>query len=174
MAVFALVFCLLVIGLLLIQARDLFVTGVLLGVFSVLMMLFFAYWAASDVALTEAAIGVALFLWMWCSVLPSFGDAAIPRAKNRVVASLTSLFMLVILVPIFWLMPHYGDPFSAVNTHVGAYVLEHGKAHTGVANQVTVLLASYRALDTLGEVMVLLLASYVVFMILSSPRRPHS
>ncbi len=43
-------------------------------------------------------------------------------------------------------------------TPVRAYVIEHGLAQTGAANLVTSIYLGYRAFDTLGETIVLLLA----------------
>lgn len=63
-------------------------------------------------------------------------------------------------------------PFGVDRMEVGRYYLTHGLADTGAANLVTGVVLNYRALDTLGEVTVLFIASLGlgVFMSLSGPR----
>ena len=50
-------------------------------------------------------------------------------------------------------------PFGVDRMDVARYYLSHGAADTGAANLVTSVVLNYRALDTLGEVTVLFLAS---------------
>ncbi len=50
-------------------------------------------------------------------------------------------------------------PFGDPKSNVGTYYLENGRRETGAANLVTSVVASYRALDTLGEVAVLFIAA---------------
>lgn len=50
-------------------------------------------------------------------------------------------------------------PFGEPKSNVGTYYLENGRGETGAANLVTSVVASYRALDTLGEVAVLFIAA---------------
>ncbi len=58
-------------------------------------------------------------------------------------------------------------PFGQDRMQVGNYYLEHGVADTGASNIVTSVVLNYRALDTLGEVTVLFIASLGVGVFLS-------
>jgi multicomponent Na+:H+ antiporter subunit B len=58
-------------------------------------------------------------------------------------------------------------PFGQDRMQVGNYYLDHGVADTGASNIVTSVVLNYRALDTLGEVTVLFIASLGVGVFLS-------
>ena len=58
-------------------------------------------------------------------------------------------------------------PFGQDRMQVGNYYLDHGVADTGASNIVTSIVLNYRALDTLGEVTVLFIASLGVGVFLS-------
>ncbi len=62
----------------------------------------------------------------------------------------------VLAVAIFLVLALGGE--HPTETPVRAYVVEHGEEQTGAANLVTSVYLGYRAFDTLGETIVLLLA----------------
>ncbi len=64
--------------------------------------------------------------------------------------------------------------FGADRMQVGDYYLSHGVADTGASNIVTAVVVNYRALDTLGEVTVLFIASLGLGVFLSWPKNKDS
>lgn len=51
-----------------------------------------------------------------------------------------------------------GSNFATAETPLREYVVEHGVEETGAVNLVTAIYLGYRAFDTLGETIVLMLA----------------
>jgi multicomponent Na+:H+ antiporter subunit B len=68
-------------------------------------------------------------------------------------------------------MPNYGDPDAPIHQHVAPTYLADSKPKTGIPNVVTVVLASYRGYDTLGEVTVIFTAGICVMVLLQGRRR---
>jgi multisubunit Na+/H+ antiporter MnhB subunit len=72
--------------------------------------------------------------------------------------------LVIIAVAAFLILSFAGD--HPTGTQLREYVVEHGLAETGAANLVTSVYLGYRAFDTLGETIVLLLAvSGVLFLV---------
>ena len=72
--------------------------------------------------------------------------------------------LAVLVVAVFLLLALSGDHPTA--TPIRAHIVEHGLEETGAVNLVTAIYLGYRAFDTLGETIVLLLAvSGVVFLV---------
>lgn len=76
-------------------------------------------------------------------------------------------------------LPPRGDLTAPANQTVnlvgtpvaGAYYIMHAYADTKTPNMVTVILADYRSLDTLGEVIVVFVGGIACFFILNIRRR---
>ena len=64
-------------------------------------------------------------------------------------------------------LAQYGDPNAPIHQHVAPVYLAEGMAETSVPNIVTVVLASYRGFDTMGEVAVVFTAVVGVWALLS-------
>ena len=62
-------------------------------------------------------------------------------------------------------------PFAQDRMRVADYYLDHGVTDTGAPNLVTAIVLNFRALDTLGEVTVLFIASLGVGVFLSSQKK---
>lgn len=65
-------------------------------------------------------------------------------------------------------------PFGTDRMQVANYYLNHGVADTGALNLVTAVVLDYRALDTLGEMTVLFIASLGVGIFFSWPKKEGS
>ncbi len=87
-------------------------------------------------------------------------------------------FLGVLIVAVTNLPPR-GDVTSPVHQHVnpagtpvaGTYFIQHAYKDTKTPNMVTVILADYRAFDTLGEVIVVFAGGIACFFILNVGRR---
>ena len=68
-------------------------------------------------------------------------------------------------------LAEYGDPNAPIHRHVAPTYLTEGPVKTGIPNIVTVVLASYRGYDTLGETTVVFTAGVGVILLMGNWRR---
>lgn len=169
-----------VTALFVVHARDLFVSVMLMGIFSLLAAGLFVVLDAVDVAFTEAAVGAGistvLFLGTIALVAPKERPAE-PRSARQILPFLVvgATFALLIFGTLD--MPLFGDPNAPIHGHVAPRYLEQSGSEIGIPNVVTSVLASYRGYDTLGEVTVIFTAALGVMMLIGRgrqfPRRPR-
>lgn len=151
------------------RVRDLFAATMLFAIYSLLSAGLFTILDAGDVALTEAAVGAGISTILILAVL------ALTRRRERVVRSHQPLALAVVVITGAGLvyasfdLPQFGQPDNPVQTHVAPYYLEQSYDDIGIPNTVASILASYRSIDTLGEVIVILTAGITVFALLSVP-----
>ncbi len=137
-------------------ARDAFAAVVGFVAFGLLLALAWVRLAAPDVALTEAAIGSGVtggLLVGACARLrgaEAAAEAERPGAALRLAAGALCALVAAGLAAVVLLLP---EPAPSLAPQAMA-----GFAATGLGNPVTAVLMAYRAIDTLLEVVVLLLA----------------
>lgn len=152
-----------------VRSRNLF-TGVMLsGIFSLLMAANFFVLDAADVALTEAAVGAGISTVLLLGALA----LAPPRERREhggrwLAVAVVTLTTIVVIYTTFQ-NPHLGDPNAPVHVHVAPWYLEQTPELIGIPNVVTAVLGSFRAYDTLGEVIVVLTAGIGVLFLLGLP-----
>ena len=151
------------------HVRDLYTSVVLFIAFGLLLALIWARLGAPDLALAEAAIGAGLTGTLLLAALgrsrPEDRPAAV-RSRGQLVSALAlSGLVIVLLVRAVWPLPGQDSALvSAVTGELNA---------AGVGHPVTAVLLSFRAWDTLLELLVLLLAFMAVRQLLPSlPRTP--
>src|SRR6516162_2531462 len=139
-----------------IVAHNTFAAVVGFVAYGLLLALVWVRLAAPDVALAEAALGSGLtgglLLRASSRLAPTKGPAVIekPSAIMRLAASVLCTLMSAALAAIVLLLP---EPAPTLAPQAAANL-----AATGLGNPVTAVLMAYRAIDTLLEVVVLLLA----------------
>ncbi len=158
-------------ALAIVRLRNLFASAMLTGIYSLLAASLFVVMDAVDVAFTEAAVGAGI------SMVLFLGTLALVKGKDRasrpkdvlplIVAIATGAVLLYGTLD----MPSYGDPNAPIHHHVADLYLDEGGSETGVPNIVTVVLASYRGYDTLGETTVVFTAAIAVMLLLGRARR---
>jgi multicomponent Na+:H+ antiporter subunit B len=152
-----------------VKEENLFTSVMLTGIFSLLMAANFFVLDAADVALTEAAIGAGISTVLLLGAL-----ALTPRFERRdrkgrwLALFVVSLTTLVVMYATFE-KPRLGDPDAPVHQHVAPWYLEQTPLLIDIPNVVTAVLGSYRAYDTLGEVIVVLTAGIGVLFLLGLP-----
>ena len=159
------------------RLRGLFPTVMLTGIYSFLGASWMLLLDAPDVAFTEAAVGAGI------STVLMLGTLALTTSREKPRKRGTALPLLVVLVTGAALayatldMPHYGDPAAPAQQHVAPQYIADAVPTTdgeiapvGIPNIVTVVLASYRGYDTLGETTVIFTGCLAVLLLLRELR----
>ncbi len=149
------------VGLLAILYRDLFISVLLLSVFSFLSALLFYVAHAPDVAITEAAVGAGMttLIFVW-AVRATASRATVSTDGSPPPGRPTGQLLLDILLVIgvgalLWV---FLPPIEGGPTVIRDYIVLHGLEETGANNLVSAIYLGYRAFDTFGETIVLLCA----------------
>lgn len=148
--------------------------------FSILLTLNYLLLDAPDVAMTEAALGVALssvVLLCFSQIINKYNikQENISQVKNEekdtstnkiIVAAILSiaLFAIIIFVTSDY-FPIFGEK-TALHNHVSKYFLDNTEKDIGIPSFVAAILASYRGFDTFGETLVILIAAIGLLLIL--------
>jgi len=155
------------------RMRDLFAAVMLFAIYSLVSASLFAVLDAGDVALTEAAVGAGIstiLMLVALSLAPRHEDDDRVRGRN-----LSALAVVLVtgasLIYATWDLPPFGAADNPVHQHVTPYYLEESYGDMGIPNVVASILASYRSIDTLGEVYVIFTAGIGVMMLLGATRR---
>ena len=168
----ALLAMLFVIAFSIIRMRNLFAIVMLSGVYSLISATWFVVLDAVDVAFTEAAVGAGISTaLMLGAMLLTSRRAKAERNILSVVPLLVCLVTGAVLIYATIDLPALGDAASPANSYVGAEYLSNTYQDAGIVNVVTVVLASYRGFDTLGETGVVFIAAVAVALLLGFGER---
>ncbi|MDZ7792727.1 MAG: hydrogen gas-evolving membrane-bound hydrogenase subunit E [Spirochaetia bacterium] len=149
-------------GTLSILFKDLYVSVILLSIFSFLSSLLFYVSHAPDVAITEAAVGAGMttLIFVWavhaCSTRSPQTKEFPKTGGIKLSAGVLIDVLLVAAVGIalcIFLPPLQGTP-----SFLRDFLFENGYKDTGALNLVSAVYLGYRAFDTFGETIVLLCA----------------
>jgi multicomponent Na+:H+ antiporter subunit B len=158
-----------VVAIAIVRIRNLFAVTMLSGIYSLLAATLFVILDAVDVALTEAAVGAGIM------IILMLGTLALTTSKEKVHDKGQNLLALGVVVVtgaglIYGTldMPHFGDPDAPAHTHLSPHFTQESVDEIGIPNMVTSVLASYRAIDTLGEAVVIYAAAVGVLLVLGS------
>lgn len=159
----SLLFVIVISALLSLLHPRLFVSVILLSIFSFLSALLFYVAHAPDVAITEAAVGAGMttFIFIWAVRGTGWGEGQMteePRQSSkrtrRLLLILDLSLVLLTGITIFLLLP----PLDGGPELLRDYLVKNGYAETGALNLVSAVYLGYRAFDTFGETIVLLCA----------------
>jgi uncharacterized MnhB-related membrane protein len=153
----ALLFVVVSVGLLSLLYRDLFVSVILLAVFSFLSALLFYTAHAPDVAITEAAVGAGMttFIFIWAVSVSSPGGK---RPGGAVSFRISDLFDALLAAAAAVLLYLFLPELNGGPTMLRDQILAEAYRDTGALNLVSAVYLGYRAFDTFGETIVLLCA----------------
>jgi multicomponent Na+:H+ antiporter subunit B len=161
-----------------VRIKDLFAVAMLAGIYGLLSASFFVMMDAVDVAFTEASVGAGISTLLMLTTLAMTGRYEKTSSAYRPKLALGLVLLTGGLLIYGTLdMPSFGDPNTPVQQHVAPRYLNDSAAEIGIPNAVTSVLASYRAFDTLGEVVVIFTAGVGVLALLMRtdlPRAPAS
>jgi len=157
---------LVITALAIVRSENLFVSVMLLSIFSLLMAANFFILDAADVALTEAAVGAGVTTVIFLSALALTTEREKQQATAQHVALGSVCILAALIIYATFDKPRLGDPEAPVHQHVAPWYLEMTPEHIDIPNVVTAVLGSYRGYDTLGEVFVVFTACIGVLFIL--------
>ncbi len=158
-------------ALLIARLRGLFSAAMLTGIFSLLSCCLFTLMDAVDVAFTEAAVGAGI------STVLILGTLALTDREERQRPARALPFVVVIVTGAALIygtfdMPPFGAADAPIHMHPVVQTFVHGAEHDfHIPNIVTVILASYRGYDTLGETAVIFTAGVGVLLLLVEGKR---
>ncbi|MCC5952565.1 MAG: DUF4040 domain-containing protein [Acidimicrobiia bacterium] len=165
---------LVVLAALALWVRNMMAAVPILSAFSLVVAVMFAALSAVDVAFVEAVLGAGLTGLLFILLIRSTSeraDAPTPPRHRLVVLPLIGAFVGLMIYASGGL-PDKGDPMAPSHQRVSPDYIEGSVPETLTPNVVTAVLADYRSLDTLGEVVVIFTAGTAVVMILfERPRR---
>ncbi|MGY6586966.1 MAG: DUF4040 domain-containing protein [Wenzhouxiangella sp.] len=174
---------LLVVAIAIVKVRDLFAAAMLFAIYSLLSAALFAVLDAGDVALTEAAVGAGFSTILVLAVLALARRYEHPTGGHNLLALFVVGVTGAALIYATLDLPEFGAADNPAQVHVGPHYIEQSYPDMGVPNMVAAVLASYRSIDTMGEVFVIFAAALGVYALLSVkprrrqfvlPRRPRS
>lgn len=169
--IIALLVLLIVTSLLVAVSSDLFAAVMLFGMFSLLLATLFVALGAPDVAFTEAAVGGGISTILFLATISATRGIDTVRTHGSLAALLICAVVGGLLIYASLDMPLFGDASAPAHDHVARYYLNQTASEIGVPNVVTAVLASYRGIDTLGELAVIFTAGIGSYALLISHRR---
>ncbi len=152
--------------------RNLFAGAILLSVYSLLAACLFIIMDAVDVAFTEAAVGAGISTILVLATILYTGQECQRHIKIKWAPLVLSLAVGGLLIYGTMDIPAYGKKDNPIHQYkVTKNYLEKSQKETGAPNIVTVILASKRGYDTLGEVVVVFCAGIGVLLLLGGFKR---
>ena len=150
-----------------VRIKDLFAVAMLAGLYGLISASFFVMLDAVDVAFTEAAVGAGISTLLMLTTLAITGRFEKADKKSRTRFALPLVLMTGALLIYGTLdMPSFGAADAPVQEHVAPRYINESADEIGIPNAVTSVLASYRAFDTFGEVIVVFTAGIGVLALL--------
>ena len=159
------------IALAIVWMKDLLAVAMLLGVYGLLSASFFVAMDAVDVAFTEASVGAGISTLLMLVAISMTGRSEHPDRHKPLLALAVVIVTGSLLIYGTLDMPYFGSAEAPIHQHVAPRYINDSMQEIGVPNIVTSVLASYRAFDTFGEVVVIFTAGIGVLALLSVVRR---
>lgn len=153
--------------------KDLLAVAMLLGIYGLLSASFFVAMDAVDVAFTEASVGAGISTLLMLVAITMTGRLEHPNRHKPLLALAVVIVTGGLLIYGTLDMPYFGSADAPIHQHVAPQYINDSMQEIGVPNIVTSVLASYRAFDTLGEVVVIFTAGMGVLALLLVGRRPE-
>ena len=155
-----------------ILVKDLISAVLILGSYSFLLALAWAWLGAVDVAFVEAVVGAGLATVFFLLTLfrTALKDTRIRRPAPPLLAMLGLPMLGLLLLYAAEDFPAFRDPGSQASIHVSPEYLKNSLEQTDTTNVVTSVLMDYRAFDTLIETAVIFTAGIACALLLRRNR----
>jgi len=161
------------IAVAIVRMKDLVAVIMLAGIYGLLSASFFVAMDAVDVAFTEASVGAGISSLLMLVAITMTGRSEHPTRHKPVLALVVVVITGALLIYGTLDMPYFGSADAPIHGHVAPRYINDSMHEIGVPNIVTSVLASYRAFDTFGEVVVIFTAGIGVLTLLSVVRLPE-
>jgi multicomponent Na+:H+ antiporter subunit B len=161
------------VAIAIVRMKDLFAVIMLSGIYGLLSASFFVAMDAVDVAFTEASVGAGISTLLMLVAITMTGRSEHPVRHKPALALAVVIVTGGLLIYGTLDMPYFGSAQAPVHQHVAPRYINDSMQEIGVPNIVTSVLASYRAFDTFGEVVVIFTSGIGVLALLSLVRRPR-
>jgi len=158
------------VAIAIVRMNDLLAVVMLLGIYSLLSASFFVAMDAVDVAFTEASVGAGISTLLMLVAISMTGRSENPVRHKPLLALAVVTVTGSLLIYGTLDMPYFGSAEAPIHQHVAPRYINDSMQEIGVPNIVTSVLASYRAFDTFGEVVVIFTAGMGVLALLSVVR----
>ena len=139
------------------ELKDVLSAIIAIGIVGLGVSISFLFLQAPDLAIVQFLFEIFALIILVRAFLGKDYHLQEPSHVNKLLIGVTVLTLVAILtlsIPIFRLLPAFGEPLMSTSQ----YYLDHGAEQTGAANLVASIILDYRAYDTLGEVTVLFTA----------------
>ncbi|MBN1561367.1 DUF4040 domain-containing protein [candidate division KSB1 bacterium] len=149
------------------ELKDILSSIIAIGVVGLGVSMSFLFLQAPDLAIVQFLFEIFALIILVRAFIGKENHQLEASPTNRiltVIGILAVLVLFIVSIPVFKLLPPFGEPLMNVSQHY----LDAGATETGAANLVASVILDYRAYDTLGEVTVLFAAILGVFAILRS------
>jgi len=156
-----------------VRMKDLLAIAMLLGIYGLLSASFFVAMDAVDVAFTEASVGAGISTLLMLLAISMTGRSEHPSRHKPLLALAVVIVTGSLLIYGTLDMPYFGSAEAPIHQHVAPRYINDSMQEVGMPNIVTSVLASYRAFDTFGEVVVIFTAGMGVLALLSVVGRPE-
>lgn len=153
--------------------KDLLAVIMLSGIYGLVSASFFVAMDAVDVAFTEASVGAGVSTLLMLIAITMTGRSEKPSRHKPLLALVVISVTGCLLIYGTLDMPHFGSADAPIHQHVAPRYINDSMEEIGVPNIVTSVLASYRAFDTFGEVVVIFTAGIGVLALLTVVRLPE-
>ena len=155
-----------------ILVKDLISAVLILGSYSILLALVWAWLGAVDVAFVEAVVGSGLATVFFLLTLfrTALKDTRIRCPAPPLIAVLGLPLLGLLLLYAAEDFPTFRDPESQASVHVSPDYLRNSLEDTETPNVVTAVLMDYRAFDTLIETAVIFTAGVACVLLLGRKR----
>ena len=149
------------------RTRDLWAAAMLTGMYSFLGACWMTIMDAPDVAFTEAAVGAGISTVLLLGTLAFTKKRKAKKTKSGLVPLFVVSVTGAILVYGTFDMPHYGVLDAPIQRYpTPSFVEKSAQDVPHIPNVITVVLASFRGYDTLGETTVIFTAGIAVLLLL--------
>lgn len=153
------------------RTRDLWAAAMLTGMYSFLGASWMTIMDAPDVAFTEAAVGAGISTVLMLGTLAFTSKRKAKRTKSGIMPFVVVTVTGAALVYGTFDMPHYGDAHAPIQEYPSPNFIEKTAQDVPhIPNVITVVLASFRGYDTLGETTVIFTAGIAVMLLLRGRR----
>jgi multisubunit Na+/H+ antiporter MnhB subunit len=147
------------------ELKDVLSSIVSVGVVGLGVSISFVFLQAPDLAVVQFLFEIFALIILVRAFIGKDYHLEEPSFANNIMSVVTVIILTAIAVysvPVFRLLPLFGDPIMSTSR----YYLDNASTETGAANIVSSIVLDYRAYDTLGELTILFAAILGAFTVL--------